>query len=88
MEATTQEMAATDTTATSRIERPQGRKTGQFGMPNWTIWFPKKQLQFLGGTQEKIGLESESLTNCEVTPDARKIQRRPQQSRARFQKQS
>jgi hypothetical protein len=41
----------------------------------------------LGGIQEKTGLESESSANGEVTPDVGKIQWRPQQSRARFQKQ-
>jgi hypothetical protein len=37
MEATTQEMAAMNTLAISRAEELQGRKTGQFEMPNWTI---------------------------------------------------
>jgi hypothetical protein len=32
MDATTQEIAVTDTSATSMVEKPQGRKTGQSGM--------------------------------------------------------
>jgi hypothetical protein len=43
IEATTQEMPIMDTLTTSRAEKPQGKKTGESGMPNWTIWFPRKQ---------------------------------------------
>jgi hypothetical protein len=42
-----QEMAVTDTSATCRIERPRVRKIGHPRLPNWTIRFPRKQLQFL-----------------------------------------
>jgi hypothetical protein len=44
MEATTWETAVTDMSATSRIERPRVGKTGQSGMPNRTIQFPRKSL--------------------------------------------
>jgi hypothetical protein len=47
MEATTQEMAATDTSAICMAEKLQGRKIGQFGIPNWTIQFPRRQRQHL-----------------------------------------
>jgi hypothetical protein len=33
--------------ATSRTERPQGKKTRQSGIPNRTIRFPRKQPQYL-----------------------------------------
>jgi hypothetical protein len=36
-----------DTSATSRIEGPLVRKTGQSEMSNRTIRFPRKQPQFL-----------------------------------------
>jgi hypothetical protein len=43
MEATTQEMAITDMSATSMIGRPQDRKIGQSRMPNRTIQFLQRQ---------------------------------------------
>jgi hypothetical protein len=43
MEATMQEMAITDMSATSRIEELRDRKTRQSRMPNWTIRFPRRQ---------------------------------------------
>jgi hypothetical protein len=46
-EATMQEMAVTDTSATSRTEGLQGKKTRQFGMPNRTIRIPRKQWQYM-----------------------------------------
>jgi hypothetical protein len=42
MEATMQEMAATDTSTISRVEKLEGRKTRQSGMPNRTIQFPRR----------------------------------------------
>jgi hypothetical protein len=43
MEATMQEMAITDTSATSRTGEPQDGKIGQSRMQNWTIQFPRNQ---------------------------------------------
>jgi hypothetical protein len=47
METTTQEMAVTDTSATSRTGGLQDRKIGQPRMPNRTIQFPRRQQQLL-----------------------------------------
>jgi hypothetical protein len=73
IEAATQEMAATNTSAISRVEKLWGRKIGQSEMPNRTIWFLRRQGQrapnephvdHLGG--------SESSANDEVKFDAEK----------------
>jgi hypothetical protein len=37
----------TDTSATRRIGGPQGKKTGQSGMANQTIWFPGRKQLFM-----------------------------------------
>jgi hypothetical protein len=42
MMVTMEDMTVTDTSATSRIEGPQDRKTGQSGVPNWTIRFHRR----------------------------------------------
>jgi hypothetical protein len=47
MEATTQEMVVTNTSATCRIRGLRDRKTGQSRMPNQTIQFPRRQRQLL-----------------------------------------
>jgi hypothetical protein len=44
-EATTQETDVTGVSITNRTGRLQDRKTGQSGMPNRTIWFPRRQRQ-------------------------------------------
>jgi hypothetical protein len=41
------ETTVMDTSATSRAGGHQDRKTGQFGMPNRTIRFPRRQQQLL-----------------------------------------
>jgi hypothetical protein len=47
MEATTQEMAVTDTSSINRAKELRGRKTGQSRMPNRTIRFLRRQQQHL-----------------------------------------
>jgi hypothetical protein len=46
-EATTQEIAITDISATSMTEKPRGRKIGQSRMPKQSIQFPRKLQQYL-----------------------------------------
>jgi hypothetical protein len=47
MKTTMQETVVTNTSATNRTEGAWVRKTGQSGMTNRTIRFPKKQLWLL-----------------------------------------
>jgi hypothetical protein len=47
MEDFMQEIDITVSSVTNRTGKPQDRKTGQSGMPNWTIRFPREQQQLL-----------------------------------------
>jgi hypothetical protein len=51
MKATTQEMAAMDTSAISRADKLRGKKIGQSRMPNQTIQFPRRQRQHLAASR-------------------------------------